>query len=124
MRADQQKGAGMEFSSARQIKLADARKAIPTQDGQPFALLFEHGSLQVKIYSPQNVDTQKPHSRDEIYVVVSGTGWFFVEGQRLRFSAGDVLFVAANEVHRFEDFSDDFLVWVVFYGPEGGERGD
>jgi mannose-6-phosphate isomerase-like protein (cupin superfamily) len=113
----------MEFSSARQIKLVDARKAIPTKDGKPFALLFAHGSLQVEVYSPQKVDTQKPHSRDELYVVVSGTGWFFVEGQRLRFSAGDVLFVAANEVHRFEDFSDDFLVWVVFYGPEGGERG-
>jgi mannose-6-phosphate isomerase-like protein (cupin superfamily) len=118
------KGAGMEFSSARQIKLVDARKAIPTQDGKPFALLFEHGSLQVEVFSPKKVDTQKPHSRDELYVVVSGTGWFFVEGQRLRFSAGDALFVAANEVHRFEDFSDDFLVWVVFYGPEGGERGE
>ena len=23
--------------------------------------------------------------------------------------------------HRFEEFSDDFLVWVFFYGPEGGE---
>jgi mannose-6-phosphate isomerase-like protein (cupin superfamily) len=113
----------MEFSSARQIKLADARKAIPNKGGKPFALLFRHGSLEVEIFSPKNVDTQKPHSRDELYVVVSGTGWFFHEGQRLRFSAGDALFAAAGEVHRFEDFSDDFLVWVVFYGPEGGERG-
>jgi hypothetical protein len=24
-------------------------------------------------------------------------------------------------VHRFEEFSDDLVVWVVFYGPEGGE---
>jgi hypothetical protein len=24
-------------------------------------------------------------------------------------------------VHRFEDFTEDFLVWVFFYGPEGGE---
>ena len=23
--------------------------------------------------------------------------------------------------HRFEDFSDDFAAWVVFYGPSGGE---
>jgi len=33
----------------------------------------------------------------------------------------DVLFVKARVVHRFEEFSDDFLVWVFFYGPEGGE---
>jgi hypothetical protein len=31
------------------------------------------------------------------------------------------LFVAAGQTHRFEDFSDDFAVWVFFYGPDGGE---
>ena len=28
---------------------------------------------------------------------------------------------AAGITHRFEDFSDDLVVWVLFYGPEGGE---
>ena len=31
------------------------------------------------------------------------------------------VFVPAGQIHRFEDFSSDFVVWVVFYGPEGGE---
>jgi hypothetical protein len=31
------------------------------------------------------------------------------------------LFVPAGQIHRFENFSSDFAVWVVFYGPEGGE---
>ena len=35
---------------------------------------------------------------------------------------GALLHVAAHEAHRFEDFSDDFAVWVVFYGPKGGEK--
>jgi hypothetical protein len=26
--------------------------------------------------------------------------------------------------HRFEDFTEDFATWVVFYGPEGGEGGE
>jgi len=112
----------MQFSSARQIKLNDARKTVPTKDGKAFALQFEHGSLQVEIYSPKGADPQKPHSRDELYVVASGTGWFVIEGQRLQFAPGDVLFAAAGEVHRFENFSDDFVVWVLFYGPEGGEH--
>jgi mannose-6-phosphate isomerase-like protein (cupin superfamily) len=118
-----EKATYMEFNSARQIKLGEARNAIPTKDGKPFALLFRHGSLDVEIFSPKKVDVQKPHSRDELYVVAAGTGFFVHEGRRLPFSAGDVLFAAAEEVHRFEDFSDDFLVWVMFYGPEGGERG-
>jgi mannose-6-phosphate isomerase-like protein (cupin superfamily) len=112
----------MEFSSLRQVRIGDARQAIPTKDGKPFALMFHHGSLEVEIFSPKNVDTQKPHSRDELYVVAAGTGWFYQEGRRLPFVPGDLLFAAAGEVHRFEDFSDDFLVWVIFYGREGGER--
>lgn len=112
----------MEFSSARQITLSDARRAVPTKDGKASALLFQHGSLDLKIYSPKGTDPQKPHTRDELYIVASGTGWFFCEGKRLRFSPGDALFAAASEVHRLEEFSDDLAVWVVFYGPEGGER--
>src|SRR5437899_3333565 len=113
----------MEFSSARQITFPDARKAVPTKDGKFFQLMFRHGSLDVEIYSPKGTDPQKPHARDELYIVASGTGWFFNEGKRLRFSPGDALFAAAGEVHRFEEFSDDLVVWVMFYGPEGGERG-
>jgi hypothetical protein len=29
--------------------------------------------------------------------------------------------VPAGVEHRFEGFTDDLVVWVVFYGPEGGE---
>jgi hypothetical protein len=29
--------------------------------------------------------------------------------------------VAAGTEHRFEDFTEDLAVWVVFYGPDGGE---
>jgi len=112
----------MEFSSARQITLSDARRAVPTKDGKASALLFTHGSVDLKIYAPKGVDPQTPHTRDELYLVASGTGYFVCEGRRMRFSSGDALFAAAGEVHRFEDFTDDFLVWVIFYGPEGGER--
>ncbi len=38
-----------------------------------------------------------------------------------RFGPGDLLFVPAGVVHRFEEFTDDLVVWVVFYGPPGGE---
>lgn len=113
----------MDFSPSRILKLADAQNAIPTRDGKLYAELFRHGTLAVEIYAPKGVDLQQPHTRDELYIVASGRGRFFCEGKRFEFSAGDALFGAAGEVHRFEDFTDDLLVWVVFYGPEGGERG-
>jgi mannose-6-phosphate isomerase-like protein (cupin superfamily) len=112
----------MEFSTERQIKLSDAQNAIPTRDGKLYDERFRHGTLTVEIYAPKGEDLQQPHTRDELYIVAAGRGWFFVEGQRFQFGPGDALFAAAGEVHRFEDFTEDLLTWVVFYGPEGGER--
>lgn len=112
----------MDFSSERIIKLAHAQSAIPTADGKLYADLFRHGTLTVEIYAPRGVDLQQPHTRDELYIVAAGRGTFVIEGKRLEFSPGDALFAAAGEVHRFEQFTNDLLVWVVFYGPEGGEH--
>lgn len=89
--------------------------------GTLFTELFSHGTLSVEIYKPEVKDFQQPHDRDEVYVVVSGTGEFYNDGITCRFSAGDFLFVPAGKEHRFENFSDDFSVWVIFYGPKGGE---
>lgn len=86
-----------------------------------FARVFAHGSLEVEIYAPRGVDPQRPHGRDEVYVVIAGHGRFFCAGETRDFAPGELLFVAAGVEHRFIDFSDDFATWVLFYGPEGGE---
>ena len=83
--------------------------------------MCEHGSLVVEIYKPDKIDLQTPHTRNEIYVVISGTGWFVNGDVRHRFEVGQVLFVPAGIEHRFEEFTDDFSTWVMFYGPKGGE---
>jgi mannose-6-phosphate isomerase-like protein (cupin superfamily) len=95
--------------------------ALSQLSGKPFAEVFTHGSLSVEIYKPEKVDLQKPHTRDEVYVVISGSGWFVSGNSRERFEPGEFLFVPAGVVHRFEEFTDDFATWVFFYGPEGGE---
>ena len=89
-----------------------------------FKTLFKHGSLEVEIYKPEQIDQQSPHSRDEIYVIASGSGRF-INGTNEQFvEAGEVLFVPAHKEHRFVDFTEDFSTWVFFYGPEGGEAGE
>ena len=80
-----------------------------------------HGSMELKLYAPRGSDPQQPHTRDEVYVVVSGRGEFDNGGELQPFVAGDALFVPAGRPHRFTRFSDDFATWVIFYGPEGGE---
>jgi mannose-6-phosphate isomerase-like protein (cupin superfamily) len=99
-----------------------ATEALATSD-KPFIELFRHGTLTVEFYKPVDVDRQTPHTRDEVYVVASGSGTFFNGRTRRPFEAGEVLFAPAGIEHRFENFTPDFATWVFFYGPEGGEAG-
>lgn len=94
---------------------------IPGPKGERFAVVFEHGTLSIELYAPRGTDPQKPHTRDEGYVVISGRGTFVNGDRRDPCKPNDFLFVPAGVAHRFEDFSDDLLVWVIFYGPEGGQ---
>jgi mannose-6-phosphate isomerase-like protein (cupin superfamily) len=88
----------------------------------PFLSVFEHGTLSVEIYKPKKVDLQKPHTRDEVYIIISGSGAFVNDGIRSEVKTGDFLFVPTGIAHRFENFTEDFSTWVLFYGPEGGEK--
>src|SRR5262245_27373738 len=103
------------------IPFAQALAALPTPDGQRFDERFRHGSLAVELYAPRGNDPQQPHTREALYVVVQGHGEFVCDGVSEGFVAGDALFVRAGVAHRFERFSDDLAVWVMFYGPQGGE---
>ena len=99
----------------------EALKTLEADEG-PFKTLFGHGTLSIEIYKPQKVDLQQPHEQDEVYMVISGKGEFLNGDERTNFGPGDVLFVPAGVVHRFENFTDDFATWVLFYGPKGGEK--
>ena len=103
--------------------VAEALERLPGPCGERFVKVLEHGSMEVEVYAPRGQDSQEPHTRDELYFVVRGTGEFVNGPDRHPFGPGDALFVPAGVEHRFESFTDDLAVWVVFYGPEGGEEG-
>jgi mannose-6-phosphate isomerase-like protein (cupin superfamily) len=103
------------------LKALSGLDQLPSADGERSIELFRHGTLTVKLYAPRGNDPQTPHTRDEIYVIASGTGRFLRGAEEISFGVGDVLFVAAGEEHRFVEFTEDFATWVFFYGPEGGE---
>ena len=103
------------------ISSRDAAAKLPELARKRSVPLFQHGTLTVKLYAPRGADQQTPHKQDEVYVVISGIGEFVCEGERRHFGPHDFLFVRAGVEHHFENFSDDFVVWVFFYGPEGGE---
>ena len=113
--------AGVE--GAHRWALTQAARRLPPVATTPrSAPIYQHGSLLLKLFAPHRTDPQQPHTRDELYLVAQGRGWFVNGDARQPFEPGDVPFVPAGVVHRFEDFSDDLTLWVVFYGPEGGEK--
>jgi len=109
-------------SPTAHLSLSDALDRLSRAKGERSVPLFQHGGLLVKLYAPRGHDPQTPHTRDEVYVVARGRGVFFDGATRSPFEPGTLLFAEAGRPHRFEDFTDDFAVWVMYYGPEGGER--
>ena len=105
---------------SQHFPLSHARKAPITPDDIS-SLLLRHGTMTLEYYTIHGKDEQTPHSKDEIYVIATGHGWFRSGDDRFSVKQGDALFVPAGIEHRFEDVSDAFETWVIFYGPDGGE---
>jgi len=82
---------------------------------------FRVPDLSVGTYSipAGGTDDQDPHTEDEIYVVTAGRGDFEAAGKRVAVEPGSVIFVAAGEVHRFVDVTQDLAVLVLFAPAEG-----
>jgi mannose-6-phosphate isomerase-like protein (cupin superfamily) len=91
--------------------------AAPLPEGRLSSRVFVDGDIEIRLYAPPGHDPQTPHDRDELYIVASGSGVFQVGDRVERFAPGALLYVAAQETHRFGKFSADFATWVVFYGP-------
>lgn len=92
-------------------------------EGVRSVVALRHGTMSVKLFAPGSTDRQRPHLQDEVYFVIAGSGTFVLDGKRHAFAPGTAFFVRAGANHRFEDFTPDFVTWVVFWGPEGGEPG-
>lgn len=110
------------------VSLADLLAKLPKPaaadwpDGVPFERAMAHGTMSLELFAPRGTDHQRPHDQDEIYIVVSGTSDLLLDGERTEAKAGDAIFVRAGVDHRFAGMSEDFVTWIVFFGPEGGEE--
>jgi mannose-6-phosphate isomerase-like protein (cupin superfamily) len=109
------------MNSITHVSFSEGLSKGPPPAGNLAVPIFARGSIEVELYTPKGEDPQKPHLRDEVYFVARGKGLFF-DGQRNHaVEPGSFIFVPAGQIHRFESFSSDFAVWVIFYGPHGGE---
>ena len=76
---------------------------------------FVKNGVRLVFFAPRGVDFQTRHDEDEFYFIVRGSGEIVIRDNREPFMAGDVFFVEAKAEHRFENFSDDFATWAIFF---------
>lgn len=96
------------------VTLADAL-ALPRTPGRSAEILID-GEMEIRFAAKPSNGPQTPHLRDEFYAVARGTARYRVEDRVSEVGPGDLLFAAAGAPHGFEDPSEDFCVWVMFYG--------
>lgn len=92
-----------EIAHLRPDEGLGALSGMPSHHSLP---VFQHGSLNIRLYAPRGQDLQTPHSR----YIVKGSGLFFNGTDRKTFRPGDSLFVSAGIVDCFEGFSDELLL--------------
>jgi mannose-6-phosphate isomerase-like protein (cupin superfamily) len=76
---------------------------------------FRKGNVSLVFFAPRGTDHQTSHDEDEFYFIIRGSGNIIIGGESFPFTAGDAFFVAANLEHRFEDFTEGFATWAVFF---------
>lgn len=71
-------------------------------------------SVGLYVLPAGGTDPQQPHTEDEVYVVMSGSGQIHVAGEERAVRAGSVVFVKAGDVHRFHTITEDLQILVIF----------
>src|SRR5688572_8444159 len=76
---------------------------------------FEKNGVRLVFFAPRGRDRQTFHDDDEFYFIARGAGELIMNDERIPFTAGDAFFVPAKVPHRFENFTEDFATWAVFF---------
>ena len=72
----------------------------------------------VLVLQPGEEDTQTPHDSDEVYYVISGTGFLKIKDNDYKVSKNKLFFVAKNVEHFFHGNTNELKVLYFFGGPD------
>ena len=104
----------------KDISIISLEKVIADLDAttnEYFLNIFRSKGLEVGILRLRKgeTDTQEPHSIDEVYFVIEGTGHIEIEDKIKPVNRADFIFVPANVHHRFVVGNKDLIV-LYFFG--------
>lgn len=76
---------------------------------------FKKRNVALVFFAPRSADYQTFHDKDEFYFIARGTAELIIENERFKCETGAAFFVPAKKNHHFENFSDEFATWAVFF---------
>ncbi len=88
----------------------------PGTEEATYTEFLRQPALSLGIYSLKAgaMDPQQPHTEDEAYYVVNGQGSMRLGNETILVKAGAVIYVPANEPHRFFNITEDMTILVCF----------
>ncbi|MBV9670117.1 MAG: cupin domain-containing protein [Acidobacteriales bacterium] len=100
------------------MDIFETAQLIREQDrtGQDYLEFLRVPALSAGLYTlpAGSIDTQQPHTEDEIYYVISGRAAFRAGTEERSVQPGSILYVKANIEHRFHSITEDLRVLVLF----------
>jgi mannose-6-phosphate isomerase-like protein (cupin superfamily) len=103
------------MTEERTFELQDLVKKLE-KDGGYFLDFLKVRDLEAGIIMlhPGEEDTQEPHSADELYYVIEGSGYMELGKNKRAVKKGSIVFVPARMHHRFYGNKEDLVVLYMF----------
>jgi mannose-6-phosphate isomerase-like protein (cupin superfamily) len=103
------------MTEERTFELQDLVKKLEKEGGYFLDFLkvrdLEAGII---VLHPGEKDTQEPHSADELYYVIEGSGYMELGKGKRAVKKGSIVFVPAKMHHRFYGNKEDLVVLYMF----------
>ena len=97
------------------VQTAELLEEIPDDESAHLEVLEEDSmTVEVGRYPAGESAAKNPHTEDEIYVIISGSGTARVGDETYSIEAGDVVFVEQGTEHDFFDIEEDITALIVF----------
>jgi mannose-1-phosphate guanylyltransferase len=86
--------------------------------GSHYVDVLDEGSMTVELgrHTAGNAEPKNPHTEDELYYIVSGSGKIRVGDDVHTVDAGDAVFVERGVEHDFFDIEEELVTLVIFAG--------
>jgi len=107
--------ASQNKKQAVKVSATESLQSLPSSSTQLFANILNNTQLNIKVVTLQKTYMPTILAHDAMYLVVCGSGSFYKGITTKNFVQGDVLLADKGVQHFFDNFTNNAIVWQIFY---------